>query len=152
MYAESWHPSCRDLLIGVSGNIPTHKSAPGDEPGALWRAGVGVRHLHFSINADTCQILARDRSGYVDVGKADTVAGRMGVIDSRDGADASYPQSHIGLDEGDLFTHLKDFRLRIHRAPLQTTCAASIPPAARGVGLGGFNRERITHLDKANRV
>lgn len=40
----------------------------------------------------------------------------MGVIDSRDGADASYSKSHIGLDEGDLIPHLKDFSLRIHHA------------------------------------
>ena len=41
----------------------------------------------------------------------------MGVIDSRDGADASHSKAHIGLDEGDLIAHLKGFRLWIHRAP-----------------------------------
>jgi len=77
-----------------------------------WSSG-----LRSAILAHTCQILARDRNSYVDVFKADTVARRMGVIDSRDGADASDPKSHRGLGEGDLFTHLKGFRLRIHRAP-----------------------------------
>ena len=63
-----------------------------------------------------CQIVARYRNGYVDVRKADTVAGRMGVIDSCDCANASHAKSHNGLDEGDLITHLKDCSLRIHHA------------------------------------
>ena len=85
-------------------------------PGLIQGRCGGVRRLIAAINADTCQTLNRDKNGYVDVSKADTITGRMGMVDSCDGADASYPQSHIGLDEGDLFAGSKRSRLRIHQA------------------------------------
>jgi hypothetical protein len=37
--------------------------------------------------------------------EADIVAGWMGMTDSRDSANASYPKFHRGLDDGDLFSH-----------------------------------------------
>src|SRR3954467_12228056 len=29
VYTKAWHPSCQDLLIGVSGDSLTHPNAPG---------------------------------------------------------------------------------------------------------------------------
>ena len=77
--------------------------------------------LHLAIHADTCETLCWNKNGYVNVGKADMVAGWTSVIDSRDRADASYPKSPIGLDERDLFAHPKGFSLRIHHAPFIDT-------------------------------
>jgi len=88
--------------------------APQPKPGALWRGG---SRLRSAIHANTCQILGRDKNSYVDVFKANMVAGWADVIDSRDGANAAYTKPLIGLDERNLFTHPECFRLRIHRAP-----------------------------------
>ena len=34
VYVESWQPSCRDFVIGVSGNLLTRQSAPAEASGA----------------------------------------------------------------------------------------------------------------------